>query len=136
MNQIFNHSIWSTHALLVGRIMMGALFLIAGIGKFQAIDKTAGYIASVGLPAAVALAWLAAIFEVVMAVAIIVGKHFKEAAIMLAVFTFIISFIFHGPSSWAGDMMAQMMFMKNMAIVGGLLFMAAHGAGNTWRLRI
>ncbi len=136
MNQIFNHSIWSTHTLLVGRIMMGALFLLAGIGKFQAIDKTAGYIASMGLPAAVALAWFAAIFEVVMAVAIIVGKYFKEAAIMLAVFTFVISFIFHGPSSWTGDMMAQMMFTKNMAIVGGLLFMAAHGAGNTWRLRM
>lgn len=134
MNQIFNHSIWNTHALLVARVLMGGMFLLAGISKFQGIDATAGMIAGAGFPAAVLLAWATAFLEVAAGGAIILGKYFKEAAITLAVFTFIISFIFHGPSSWESAMTQQLMFMKNMAIVGGLLFMAAHGAGNTWKM--
>jgi putative oxidoreductase len=76
------------------------------------------------------------VLELVAGAAIILGKYFKEATVTLAVFVFIITFIFHGPNSWAENMMQQMSFMKNMAIVGGLLFMAAHGAGNTWRLKM
>ncbi len=135
MDKIINNPIWTTHALLVGRVLMAALFILAGVGKFQAIDQTAGYIASMGIPMAILFAWLAATLEVAAGLALIVGKYFKEAAIALAVFTFIISFIFHSPSGWSEDTMQRMMFMKNMAIVGGLLFMAAHGAGNTWKIK-
>lgn len=135
MNQILNHQIWNTHALLLARILMGGLFLLSGIQKFMSIDGTAGYIANAGLPAALGLAWIAAIIEVACGAAIIVGRYFKEAALVLAAFTVILSFPFHGPATWAPDNMQQVMFMKNMAIVAGLLFMAAHGAGNTWSLR-
>ncbi len=133
MNQIFNHSIWSTHALLVGRIGMGALFLIAGANKLQGIDGVAAMIGGAGLPMPVVLAWFAALFEVAVGAAIILGTYFKEATISLAVFVCIITMIFHSPTNWAEN---SMPFMKNMAIVGGLLFMAAHGAGNTWKLKI
>lgn len=134
MNKIFNHPIWNTHALLFARVLMGGFFLLAGISKATGIDGTAGMISGAGLPAPLLLAWLAAAFEIAAGAAIILGKYFKEAAISLAVFTFVISFIFHGPNSWAENMMQQLMFTKNMAIVAGLLFMAAHGAGKTWRL--
>ena len=135
MKQIFNHPMWNTHALLFARVLMGGFFLLAGIQKFQSIDGVAGYITSVGFPAGMALAWLVAIFEVAAGAALIVGKYFKEASISLAVFVLFISFPFHGPSSWAEDPMQKMMFMKNMAIAAGLLFMAAHGAGNTWKIK-
>jgi putative oxidoreductase len=135
MNTLFNHPMWSTHALLLGRVLMGGFFLLAGIQKFQGIDGVAGYIASAGLPAAMVLAWLAAILEVAAGAAIILGKYFKEATISLGVFVLFISFIFHSPSMWAEDPLQKMMFMKNMAIAAGLFFMAAHGAGNTWRMK-
>ncbi len=131
MNQIFNHSFWSTHALLIGRIGLGALFLLAGINKLQGIDGTAGMIAGAGFPMPLAFAWFAALFEVVTGAAIILGKYFKEATISLAVFVFIITMIFHSPMDWAAN---SMPFLKNMSIMGGLLFAAAHGTGNTWKL--
>ena len=132
MNQIFNHIFWSTHALLIGRVMMGGLFLLSGIQKLQGIDAVAGYISGVGFPAPLLFAWFAALLEVAAGAAIIIGKYFKEAAVTLAIFVFIITFIFHSPNNWEANSLA---FLKNMAIVGGLLFMAAHGAGNTWKLQ-
>lgn len=134
MDKILNHAIWNTHALLLARILMGALFVISGIQKFQGIDGTAGYIASTGLPMPVLLAWIAALIEVGLGVLIILGKYFKEATLALACFVFIVSFLFHNPGTWGQMPTQQVMFLKNMAIVAGLLFMAAHGAGNTWLL--
>jgi putative oxidoreductase len=138
MQKILNHTIWTTHALLLARILMGALFIISGVQKFQHIEMVTGYIGSAGLPAAVALAWLAAALEVLAGAAIIAGYYFKEAALILMVFVVLASFIFHSPSTWSGEMgqMQQMMFLKNMAIAAGLLFMAAHGSGNTWKLKL
>jgi uncharacterized membrane protein YphA (DoxX/SURF4 family) len=132
MNQFFNHAFWNTHALLLARIGLGGLFFIAGVNKLNGgIDGVAGMIGGAGFPAPVAIAWLVAIFEVVAGAAIILGKYVKEAAILLAVFTFIITLIFHSPMDWAANSMA---FLKNMAIMGGLLFAAAHGTGNTWKM--
>lgn len=136
MNKIVNHPMWNTNALLFARVLMGGFFLLAGITKVSGIEGTAEMIAGAGLPMPVILAYLAAILEIAAGAAIILGKYFKEAALSLALFTFVISFIFHGPNSWAENMMQQLMFMKNMAIVAGLLFMAAHGAGKTWSLNI
>ncbi len=136
MNKILNHAIWNTHALLLARILMGALFVISGVQKFQGLDGVTGYIGSAGLPAAGLLAWLTAILEVAAGVAIILGHYFKEAALVLAAFVLLASFIFHNPNMWAENMMQQTMFLKNMAIVAGLLFMAAHGSGNTWKLKL
>ncbi len=135
MDKILNHAIWDTHALLLARILMGALFVISGIQKFQGLDGVTGYIGSAGLPAAGVLAWLTAILEVAAGVAIILGYYFKEAALALAVFVLLASFIFHNPNTWADNAMQQTMFLKNMAIMAGLLFMAAHGAGNTWMIK-
>jgi uncharacterized membrane protein YphA (DoxX/SURF4 family) len=132
MNKIFDHSFWSTHALLIGRIAVGGLFLLAGFNKLNGgIDGTASMIEGAGLPMPLVLAWAAALFEVVAGAALIVGKYFKEAAISLAVFTLIVTIIFHSPMDWAKN---SMPFLKNMAIMGGLFFMGAHGVGNTWRL--
>jgi putative oxidoreductase len=135
MNKILNHAIWNTHALLLARIVFGGYFVYSGITKVTGgIDGTAGYITSAGLPAAMALAWVAVLIEVGCGAMIVLGKYFKEATLVLAAFIFIISFIFHGPNSWSPENMQQIMFFKNMCMVAGLLFMAAHGAGNTWTI--
>ncbi|MFT7507262.1 MAG: putative oxidoreductase [Acidimicrobiales bacterium] len=109
-----------------GRIVIGTFFMLAGIVKFQDIAGTAGYIDSVGLPAASILAVAVAAFEVLAGLALIIGKYTKYAALLLAGFTLVASIIFHGPDTWTEAPMQQMMFMKNIAIIGGLLFMSAH----------
>jgi len=131
---IHKHSFFTHYGVLIARILMGGMFLLAGVSKFTGIDGTAGYIASVGFPAPLALAWAAAIFEVVLGAALIGGFFFRQSALLLALFTLFISFPFHGPASWANDSSQQIMFMKNMAIVGGLLMMVAHGTGRSWAL--
>lgn len=137
MDKIINHQFWRTHALLIARILMGALFIVAGVMKLNGgIEGTAIYIESAGLPAGVVLAWLSGILEVVAGAALVLGYRFKEAALALAVFVVITSFAFHSPSMWQTDALQQTMFLKNMAILAGLLFMAAHGAGNTWSLKL
>lgn len=134
MNVFFNHSFWHTHALLIARILMGGFFLMAGVQKLQGIDGVAAMISAGGFPAAGLLAWVVALFEVLAGAAIILGKYFRQAAILLALFTILVSFLFHGMNTWGADSFQQAMFVKNMAIAAGLLFMAAHGAGATWKL--
>jgi putative oxidoreductase len=137
MKQIINHAFWESHALLLARIVFGGYFVYSGITKVTGgIDATAGYIASMGLPAAALLAWVAVLIEVVCGALLITGVYFKEAALVLAAFIIIISFIFHGPNTWSPENMQQVMFFKNMCMSAGLLFMAAHGAGKSWKLNI
>lgn len=137
MDKVINHSFWRTHALLVARILMGGFFVFAGIMKIaNGIDGTAMYIESVGLPLGLVLAWLAAVLEIVAGAGIILGYYFKESALALALFVLVLSFPFHGPGTWEIDPLQQTMFLKNMTILAGLLFMAAHGAGQTWSLRL
>ena len=134
MNKLINHPFWNTHALLIARVVVGGYFFYSGFQKLTGIDGTAGYIGSVGLPMPMLLAWLAVVIELGLGALIILGMYFKEATLALAAFIVIITFIFHGPNSWAPDNMQQMSFLKNMCIVAGLLYMAAHGVGQAWKL--
>jgi len=109
-----------------GRILVGAFFLLAGLSKVVDLAGTAGYIDSVGLPAASLLAILAAVFEIAMGGALIAGFKAKYAALALAGFVLLANFLFHGPGLWTEQPMQQMLFMKNLAIFGALLFMGAH----------
>jgi putative oxidoreductase len=109
--------------LLLGRVLLAAIFISAGLQKFSGIESTAGYIASAGLPAGTALAWAAAIFEVVAGIAILVGFQTKYAALALAAFCVFTGLVFHG----GADQMQQM--FKNFGLAGGFLALAAAGAG-------
>lgn len=115
--------------LVVARVLLAAIFVISGFGKLADLGGTAGYIASVGLPLPQVLAVAAASLELVGGVLLIVGWQARWAALALAVFTFVASLLFH--NFWAmpaeQQFMQQLMFMKNLAITGGLLF--AFGAG-------
>ena len=113
-----------TYAPLVGRILMGLLFLIAGIGKFMDITGTSGYIASAGLPYPLILAIIAASIEVGAGSLLILGFKTRYAAGILALFALVVNLIFH---SLVGPQ--QVVFLKDLAIMGGLLGLYLNGAG-------
>ncbi|MDP3109125.1 DoxX family protein [Hydrogenophaga sp.] len=116
---------------LLARLLLAALFLPAGISKISGFAGTAGYIGSVGLPLPELGAAIAIAVEVLGGIALIIGFGTRWAALALAVFTLVASFFFH--AYWAmpaeQQMMQQLMFMKNIGVVGGLLALAAFGAG-------
>lgn len=112
--------------LLIARILMAYIFIVSGFGKFGAIEGTAGYISSVGLPAGVALAWLSAIFETVAGIALLVGFRTKEAAWLMAAFCVVSGALFHYEP---GNQMQMISFMKNLALAGGFLALSVAGPG-------
>ncbi len=120
---------------LAARLAMVALFLPAGIGKLTGFAGTVGYISSVGLPFPTLAAAVAAIVEIVGSLALLAGFGTRIAALVLAVFTLVASFFFHNYWGVPADQafMQQLLFFKNIAVVGGLLAMAANGAG-AWSL--
>ena len=112
---------------LIGRILLAAMFVDAGVSKIGAYAGTQGYMASAGVPGALLPAVIA--LEVLGGVALIVGFRTRIVAIALAAFTVVAAFIFHS----APDQMQHVLFMKNLAITGGLLILASRGAGS-WSL--
>jgi putative oxidoreductase len=120
---------------LAGRLLLALLFLPAGISKIGGFAGTAGYIASKGLPMPELGAVIAIVVEVLGSLALIAGFGTRVAALVLAVFTLVATVFFH--AYWAVpaemQMVQQLMFFKNIAVVGGLLVLAAFGAGG-WSL--
>ncbi|MFL0811398.1 MAG: DoxX family protein [Agarilytica sp.] len=109
---------------LVGRIALSAIFLLAGINKLQHFEGNAQYMASVGLPEFLLPA--AIVFEIAAAALIIVGYHTRITAIAVAGFSIFTALVFHNNLA---DQMQFIMFFKNIAIAGGFLVLASHGAG-------
>jgi len=110
----------------LGRLLVAALFLISGLGKIAAPALTQGYIASAGLPFP-RLAYLVAIvIEVIGGILLILGYQSRIVASVMAVFTVAAALTFH---SHFADQNAMAHFLKNISITGGLLQIAAFGAG-------
>lgn len=116
---------------LVGRLLLAFLFLPAGIGKIAGFAGVSGYIASKGLPLPELGAVIAIVVEVGGGLALIAGFGTRYAALALALFTLMATFIFHNYWGVPADQayVQQLMFNKNIAVVGGLLLLAAQGAG-------
>lgn len=120
---------------LAARLLLVALFLPAGIGKLTSFAGTVGYISSVGLPLPAVGAALALIVEIVGSLALLAGFGTRFAALVLAAFTLMASFFFHAFWAVPADQayVTQLLFFKNIAVVGGLLALVANGAGS-WSL--
>lgn len=114
-------------AILIGRILLAAMFVLAGFAKLTDIAGTAGWFGSIGLPAPTVLTVLVGLLELVAGLAIVVGFQTRIAALALAAFTIAATLIAH--TNFA-DMMQFLIFQKNFAVVGGLLVLAFTGAGS------
>lgn len=116
---------------LIGRVLLVALFLPAGIDKLTGFSGTVGYFSSLGMPAPSLGVVVAIIVEIIGGLTLLVGYRTRIAAVVLAVFT--LSASVAGHAYWAAPadqaFMQQLLFFKNIAVVGGLLILAASGAG-------
>jgi putative oxidoreductase len=117
---------WSDiFAPLIGRILMGGFFLWNGIEATLNFPNTVVTFANIGSPSPVALALVAIAVEVLCGIALIVGVGSRVAALVLVVFVVATAFLQIGLQTEA----MQNVFLQNMAIVGGLLYVSAYGAG-------
>jgi len=118
---------------LVSRILIGLLFIVAGSRKALGIAATAGYFAKLGFPAPEVMAYLAVLIEVGGGILLIIGWQTRWVSWLLVLFTVIATGMAH--RFWEFSDPAQYNaqlnnFLKNVAIIGGLLMFATFGPGS------
>jgi len=113
---------------LIGRVLLAAMFLLAGIQKIGGYEGTQGYMEAMGVPGALLPAVIA--LEIGGALAIIAGFFTRWVAAALAGFTLAAAFLFHYQPE---DQMQMILFLKNISIAGAFLILVARGAG-PWSL--
>jgi putative oxidoreductase len=117
---------------LIARILIAPLFLVAGYNKLMAVAGTAGYFAKLGFPMPDVMVWVAIAIEVGGGLLLLIGWKTRWVSWLLIVFVAIATFMAH--RFWAVDA-AQYTnqlnaFLKNIAVIGGLLMFVAHGPGS------
>lgn len=110
--------------LLIARLLMAQIFLIAGLGKIGNYAGTQAYMDAMGVPGM--LLPLVILLEIGGGLALLLGFQTRWVSWALAGFTVVAAAIFH---SNLADQMQMIMFMKNLAMAGGLLVLSVHGSG-------
>ncbi|HEU4844290.1 MAG TPA: DoxX family protein [Burkholderiaceae bacterium] len=111
---------------LIGRLLMATIFVFSGLGKIAAPAATIGYIGAMGLPFPT-LGLIGAIaIEVGGGLLLVAGLQTRATALVLAAFSLVTGLIFHHA---IGDQNQLIHLLKNIAMAGGLLQIAAYGAG-------
>ena len=116
---------------LAGRVLLTLIFLVAAAGKLLDFNATAQHLASRGVPLASFALAVAIALEVGGALLLLVGFHGRLGALLLILFLIPTSLVMHNFWALEGNArIAEMLqFLKNMAILGGLLLVGAYGAG-------
>ncbi len=104
---------------LIARILLALIFIMAGIGKIIDPAGTSGYMDAMGVPSI--LLWPTIALELLGGIAIAIGYKTSIAAFALAVFSIAAAILFHHDFA---DKMQMILFMKNLAMAGGLLLLA------------
>jgi putative oxidoreductase len=122
MNRLFDSV--KPYADLLGRLLIAALFVLAGVSKIGAYAGTVAYMQQAGVPGG--LLPLVILVELGGGIAIIIGLFTRPAALILGGFSVLAGYLFHAGSP---DQMQQIMFLKDLGLGGGFLFLVANGAG-------
>ena len=116
---------------LVGRILIALIFVVSGFGKITGFEGTVGYIASKGLPLPEFAAMAAVVIELGGGLMVMFGWKARWAAAAMFVFTAVAALIFHNfwavPAAQSQNQMIH--FMKNVSMLGGLLYVIVYGSG-------
>jgi putative oxidoreductase len=120
-----------SQTLLIGRVLLGLLFLVAGIRKIMLYSGSVAYFTKLGFPAPEVMAVLAILIEVGGGALLILGWQTRRVSWLLVLFVVIATAMAHRFWEFDAPQYANQMnhFLKNAAIVGGLLYVAVLGAG-------
>ncbi|HEX6321677.1 MAG TPA: DoxX family protein [Burkholderiales bacterium] len=118
---------------LLGRLLIAAIFLVAGIRKILIWEGQVGYFTRLGFPAPEFFTVLAIVIEIGGALLLIAGWRTRWVAWLLIAFVVIATGMAHRFWEFDAAQQANQLnhFLKNVAIVGGLLFVAAFGPGRS-----
>ena len=122
-----NNQVNKAYLPLAGRILMAAIFVMSGIGKIANPAATIGYISAMGLPFPELGLAAAIAIELAGGLLLVAGLYTRQVALALAAFSVVTGLIFH---SAIADQNQMIHLMKNFAMAGGLLQIAAFGAGS------
>lgn len=116
---------------LAGRLLLAAIFLVAGVDKLTAFAATSGYLAKLGFPMPDLMTVIAIALELGGGILLIAGWKIRWAAWALIVFVAVATFAAHRFWEFDASQYRNQLnhFLKNLALVGGLLFVAAFGPG-------
>jgi len=121
-----------SNVLLIGRILIGILFLVAGIMKAMNIAGTTAYMTRLGFPAPELMAYLSTLIEVASGVLLIIGWQTRRVAWLLIVYVLIATGMAH--RFWEYDQAQRVNqinhFLKNLALIGAMLYVVAGGPGS------
>jgi putative oxidoreductase len=110
----------------LGRLLIAVIFILSGVGKLAEPAGTQAYIASAGLPAPLLAYLIAVVVELGGGILLVVGYQTRIVAAIMALFTLAAALSFH---TAFGDQNQMIHFLKNIAMVGGMLQVVAFGAG-------
>lgn len=110
--------------LLAARVLLALIFVAAGANKITEYAGTQAYMQSMGMPTV--LLPLVIALEL-GGLAVMLGFWTRPLSWLLAVFTLVAAALFHHNFA---DQVQMLMFMKNLAIAGGLMGLAAAGSGS------
>lgn len=116
---------------LLGRVLLSAIFILSGFSKIFAFKAMAGMMAGKGFPLPAIAMGIAIAIEVIGGLAILTGFKAKLTAWIVFLYLIPTTFMFHNFWTMQGAMRMdnQIHFLKNLAIMGGLLLLASNGAG-------
>ena len=117
--------------LLIGRVLVGLLFLVAGIRQFMFQTAIVGYFAKLGFPAPEATVWLSIVIHIIGGIMLIVGWKTQWASWLMLALVVIATAMAHRFWQFDATQYANQLnhFLKNVAIIGGLLYVISFGAG-------
>ncbi len=118
--------------LLIGRILLGLIFVRSGSDKLMNIDGFAAGLARNGVPMSTFFAYLGAPVEFISGVAIVFGFATRYAAILMTAFVIVATLISHRYWEYTDMAMRRandINFYKNVAIIGGAFYVFVTGSG-------
>lgn len=125
-----NIDVWAAG---VARILLGGFFVVSAILNLTNVLSTSENIAIQG---AFILVVSAALFKFTFGIALAFRFHTKYAALGLLIYLSVISILFYGPQHWSETNLYNLIFVRNIAIIGGLLFIYSYSRGvDTWNER-